>query len=291
MELYQLETFVAVARAGHLTRAAERLFLSQPTVSGHIKALEDELGVVLFTRTPKGMLLTRTGELLLEQAERALQATRAIVSQAQRLKSELVGAVLLGTVSEPVALRLGDFLSAMVAAHPALELRLSQGVSGTVLEGVRAGALDAGYVLSDERDSTLEWIRLAPVALFIVGPARWAEAIRAADWEALGRLPWIGTPPACSFHRIAQGLFAAHGVSPAMVTVADQEATLRSLAASGVGMTLMREDQALEAERQGDVVRWPGAAHRTSLWFVCRTDRREEPLIQALLGAVRGTWS
>ncbi|MES9912641.1 MAG: LysR family transcriptional regulator, partial [Candidatus Sedimenticola sp. 4PFRAG1] len=54
MELYQLKTFVKVADEGHLTRAAEQLFTSQPAISAHIKALEEELGVVLFQRTPKG---------------------------------------------------------------------------------------------------------------------------------------------------------------------------------------------------------------------------------------------
>jgi len=62
MELYQLKTFVTVAEEGHLTRAAERLFTSQPAISAHIKSLEEELGVTLFHRTPKGMQLTTEGE-------------------------------------------------------------------------------------------------------------------------------------------------------------------------------------------------------------------------------------
>ncbi|MCP5237554.1 MAG: LysR family transcriptional regulator [Zoogloeaceae bacterium] len=53
MELYHLRTFVTVAEEGHLTRASERLFTSQPAVSAHIKALEEELGVTLFERTPR----------------------------------------------------------------------------------------------------------------------------------------------------------------------------------------------------------------------------------------------
>ena len=61
MELYQLRTFAAVAEEAHLTRAAERLHLSQPAVSGHIKALEQELDVRLFERTATGMVLTESG--------------------------------------------------------------------------------------------------------------------------------------------------------------------------------------------------------------------------------------
>ena len=69
-----------VAEEGHLTRSAERLHTSQPAVSAHIKALEEELGVALFKRTPKGMLLTHEGEILRQQALRALSTIDEIGS-------------------------------------------------------------------------------------------------------------------------------------------------------------------------------------------------------------------
>ncbi|HEY1407941.1 MAG TPA: LysR family transcriptional regulator, partial [Promineifilum sp.] len=68
MEIYQLRTFVTVARESSITRAWELLFLSQPAVSAHIKAMEDELGLVLFDRTPRGMGLTSHGVKLLAKA-------------------------------------------------------------------------------------------------------------------------------------------------------------------------------------------------------------------------------
>jgi DNA-binding transcriptional LysR family regulator len=64
MELYQLRIFLTIARTGNLTRAAERLNASQPAVSSQIKALEEELGVTLFARTPRGMELTQEGRIL-----------------------------------------------------------------------------------------------------------------------------------------------------------------------------------------------------------------------------------
>ena len=74
MEYYHLRTFVAVAEEEHLTRAAERLNASLPAVSAHIRGLEEELGVVLFSRTPKGMRLTDEGRALLVEARQALPA-------------------------------------------------------------------------------------------------------------------------------------------------------------------------------------------------------------------------
>ena len=76
MELYQLRTFAAVAEEGHLTRAAERLHLSQPAVSGHIKALEQELDVRLFERTATGMVLTEPGRQLLGHANKVSERRR-----------------------------------------------------------------------------------------------------------------------------------------------------------------------------------------------------------------------
>ena len=70
MELYQLKGFAAVAELGQLTRAAERLHISQPALSAQIKALEDELNVALFERGAAGMTLTAAGRQLLPEAER-----------------------------------------------------------------------------------------------------------------------------------------------------------------------------------------------------------------------------
>ena len=72
MEIYQLRTFLAVARLGSLTRAAEQMHISQPAVSKQLKALEEELGALLFDRLSFGMALTKAGETLLPHAERTL---------------------------------------------------------------------------------------------------------------------------------------------------------------------------------------------------------------------------
>jgi DNA-binding transcriptional LysR family regulator len=93
MEIYHLKTFIAVGNEGHLTRAAKLLHTSQPAVSSHIKALEEELGVQLFKRTPKGMSLTHAGEKLKIQAQIALDSVRDIKSQAKMIKENLTGII------------------------------------------------------------------------------------------------------------------------------------------------------------------------------------------------------
>src|SRR5262245_27783713 len=109
MELYQLRSFAAVAELGHLTRAAEKLHISQPALSAQIKALEDELGVALFERTPSGMLLTPAGQTLLPEAAKVVSAAVALRTQAKAISGEIGGRARVGTLADPDFLRLGDF--------------------------------------------------------------------------------------------------------------------------------------------------------------------------------------
>lgn len=78
MSLVQLESFVAVAEEGHVGRAARRLHLSQPPLTRRIRSLEDELGLELFERTPRGMRLRPAGERLLPRARRILAQVHAL---------------------------------------------------------------------------------------------------------------------------------------------------------------------------------------------------------------------
>ena len=129
MELYQLRTFAAVAEESHLTRAAERLHLSQPAVSGHVKALESELGVRLFERTSTGMALTTAGSELLEHARRVLSAADDVKRAAQQMQGDVAGILRVGTVADPEANRLGELLALARDTHPRLKLELHQAMS------------------------------------------------------------------------------------------------------------------------------------------------------------------
>ncbi|MEP6610162.1 MAG: LysR family transcriptional regulator, partial [Burkholderiaceae bacterium] len=88
MELYQLRSFAAIAETGQLTRAAEKLHVSQPAVSAQLKALEEELEFALFERTPNGMVLTAAGKRLLAEADKVLAAAQHLQNHARMLKGE-----------------------------------------------------------------------------------------------------------------------------------------------------------------------------------------------------------
>jgi DNA-binding transcriptional LysR family regulator len=292
MELYQLRAFVAVADEGHLTRAAERLHVSQPALSGQIKALERDFDVRLFERSPTGMALTAAGRALLPLARQVLAAADDLKRASRQLKGEVAGTLRLGTVSNPAAIRLGELLAAAVARHPRLDLEVHREVSGAALEGVREGRLDASFYFGDAPPTDVFALRLRDFVYCVAGPAAWADRIRGADWEQIAALPWILTPAISTHNRLVTRLFEQQGVEPPQRRVeADEESVIESLVVSGVGLSLIQEPSARARADAGEVCIWDQARLRTTLWFVCAAGRRDEPPLRALIELVRDTWN
>lgn len=290
MDLNQLKTFVVVAETANLTKASELLFLSQPAVSAQLKALESELGVVLFNRTARGMALTVAGQVLKQDALHALDAAKHVFSRAQIFRDGLSGECRIGTISEPVILRLSELLSTLMHANSNLSMRLSQSISGVVVDQILDGKLHGGFVISEVEDTRIAAIPVRPITLRIVAPYAWQERIIDADWADIAKLPWIAMPPKCSFHKITAAMFARHGLSPSSLVAVDQETTLRKLVTAGVGLSLMREDMALDAEAKQEVAIWPKGVETRQLYFIYLQSDGHSPLIQALCKSVRTVW-
>ncbi|KVC53996.1 LysR family transcriptional regulator [Burkholderia ubonensis] len=298
MDLTLLRAFAAVAREGNLTRAAEQLHLTQPAVSLQVKHLQETLGVVLFTRTSRGLALTRDGQTLLPHAERALAAAADVQRAAAALRHEVRGRLRLGTILDPEFLRLGGFLRALVETHPQIETALRHGMSGCVLEQVRAQALDVGYYIGqpgedDPRDGALfHTVTLTHFQYRVLAPAGWKERVqRAQDWRALAALPWIWTPPQSAHHRLLSRRFADARAQPVKVAEVDQEQSMLDLVKSGIGLTLARDSTALAEAHAHALTIVERVTVPTELTFVTLAARRDEPAIAAALRLIETQWA
>jgi len=282
---------VAVGEEGHLTRAADRLHLSQPAVSAHIKALEQTLDLKLFERTASGMTLTAAGAAVLTHARRVLGAVDELRRGAAELKGELIGTLRVGSVSDPQSNRVGDLLAVAVSRFPRLQIELHHAVSGAALQAVRERELDATFFFGEAPGKEFVALPLKQIVYRVAGPAAWADRIRHADWPAISALPWVRTPAISTHNQLVQQLFASHDIElPQQRIEADSESLIIDLVVSGIGVSLVREDAARPRVQAGTLVLWPLAKLRTTLWFVCAAGRTEEPLLRALLACVRETW-
>ena len=290
MELYQLKTFVTVAEEAHLTRAAERLNASQPSVSAHVKALEEELGLDLFVRTPKGMQLTPAGAMLKARAEQVLAAADAVRFEATRLKGELNGKVRLGLHIDPTYLRVAELLTVMRNTHAGLELHYLQRMTWEAPEDLRRAKLDAAFVNrvpdGDEFvDHTLETLDLA-----IVAPMAWKDRLKQADWQTITGFPWVWSHRRCPIYGVADRLFAQQGRYPVKAVISDQESAIRKLVASGAGLTLMMTKEARAAESDGKIFVVRDNVGTVDLSLIYLRKRSEDPLIKAIWRIIRTVW-
>jgi len=290
MELYQLRGFAAVAESGHLTRAAERLHLSQPALSAQIKALEDELGVQLFERGPSGMALTAAGKQLLPEATKVLADAASLHGKARAMEGEVAGHVRVGTLSDPGFIRLADFLAQATARFPLVEIELRHEVSGAAFEKVRDAALEASFYYGDLAHPAVGTVPLREIAYRVAAPAAWRSKVLRAAWADISALPWLMAPPISTHRVLATRLFAERGSAPTTLIEADNEAVIRSLVASGLGIALVREDLAHEGEAAGELVILPETRLPTTLQFIYANDKREEPEMRALLDVIRDVW-
>ncbi|HMN28699.1 MAG TPA: LysR family transcriptional regulator [Caldilineaceae bacterium] len=290
MELYQLRTFVTVADAQSVTHAAERLYTTPPSVSAHIKALEQELNVTLFVRTPRGMVLTPAGELLRGRAEQVLRAAEAVLAEAATLQVQLAADLRIGVNAAPSLLRVPQLISAAQRAHPGLRLQLVASVSGRIRDQLRRGELDAGFFFGPLPHAGLRVFALNQVDLVVAAPRSWEPQLAGGRWEDIACLPWIASTVDCPFEAISDALFAGYGRTPRKVVMADDALTKVDLIRAGVGAAVLEEGEAQEAVQEGGVLLWRPAQLSATLYFAWPSTRDEDPALSALCELVAQVW-
>jgi len=290
MDLNHLRSFVAVAQFGHLTRAAETLHLSQPALSAHIKSLEEEFGVPLFGRSSSGMALTPAGRRLLTEAEQIIGAVEHLKHSAQDLRGEPTGSLKLGTVLEPAIIRVGDLLVRSGERYPQIDIELNQVMSSDALARVRGGTLDASFYFGPRPEADFASVHLRDLVYRVTMPAAWAEELVDAPWDSVAQRPWIVAPEPSSHRRLVMEMFRDRGPQPERIVEADNESVINNLVESGVGVSLIRDEIATQSVEAARSVVWPGPEITTQLWLVHSADRETDPLIAALLDALREVW-
>jgi DNA-binding transcriptional LysR family regulator len=289
MDITQLRAFVTVALEGNLTRAAERLHLTQPAVSLQIKALQKSLNLQLFNRTSTGMMLTDDGAKLLPFAERVMESVAEFRQGSEALHSTLSGSLAIGTILDPEFVRLGPFLKRLVETYPQVSTELHHGMSGSVLQQIRNGKLDVGfYIGTPSKDFHFEI--LTSFTYRVVGPHGWKNRLTGKSWSELAKLPWIWSPPESAHNRLLTKTFSQYKALPNRVALVDQEPSMLDLVKSGVGLSLVRESIALREAHAHGLVIADTVSLTTDLSFIAQAKRAHEPMVAAVFSLLKHLW-
>lgn len=251
MDIRALRYFVAVAGTGHMTRAAEQLGIQQPPLSLQIKALERELGVLLFKRHPRGVALTDAGRLFQAEALRMLQDMEAMKQRMARVAQGQTGTLAVGFTSSAAAHRfMPEALRAFRRAHPGVELQLREDNAAELTEALAAGRLHCGLLrvpVARPEGLVFETLLREPVWVAMPSDHRFAPA---ANGKKLAKpLPLsklceegiilVRRPGAPGLYAELLALCHAQGLRPRVVAEVDRMMTNLNLVAAGVGLSVV----------------------------------------------------
>jgi len=261
----QLECFLAVAEQGTFTDAARQLGLSQPTLSRQIRALEAELDVSLFVRTPRGTVLTDPGGRFLQRAREALDALRQGASELHELAQTPRGPVSVAALPTVGAYVLPALVEAFLRQNPEVKLRLEEGLAHELEERVARGELDlAVTTLPLQRvDLVAQKLWNEPFLLAVPRGHRLAGAKRPVAMSALAREPLVivgGSAANPALRAAGEAL----GIEPRIAIEVDHPQSQRRMVERGVGVALMPEIMARDhAGGRFEVVDVQAAPRRT----------------------------
>ena len=256
MELRQLEYFVAVAEEANFTRAAARVHISQSGVSAQIKALESELGELLFDRSSRVARLTAAGKAALEPARAALAATSALRDAVDDVAGVLRGRLVIGMVTGCTITPLFAAIEAFRDAHPGVALAVREGNSSDMIADVESGELDVAIVgTAGEPPETLESMTIVSEALAaMVPPGHRLAKRKAVDFTALSDQDLVSMPVGTGV-RAALDIGCAHsGFTPHLAVEASAADAVADLCARNVGIGVLSSSMAYEYREQLAVV-------------------------------------
>jgi DNA-binding transcriptional LysR family regulator len=236
----RLVPFLAVATEQHVTRAARRLGVPQPTVSRAIARLEEELGVALFARSGRGVRLTRHGRALVPAAERAV---RELAAGCQALTAQTdpdSGRVSFAFLHTMAPRTVPELLRTFRARHPLITFRLTQSSTDGIRAQVRNGEVDLGLISPGVAEPGIAVRPLAtqPLALLVPAGHRFARRRQIRLAEASGE-DFILLEPQYGLRRICDELCQAAGFAPRIAFEGQEVETARGLVAAGLGVSVL----------------------------------------------------
>ena len=242
MNLRDLKYLVAVAEHRHFGRAADACFVSQPTLSTQVKKLEETLGVVLFERSRRQVMLTEAGQAIVAQAGVVLKDVNELVRLADGHRDPLGGNFRLGIIPTVAPYLLPLVLAPVRRALPNLRVQLFEGQTANISAQLQEGELEAVVLALPVLEDDLEQVPLFEEPFYFAVPAGHPKAKRKAIREAEldGEQVLLLEDGHCLRDQALEICESRNAVENANFRATSIE-TLRQMVAAGVGVTLMPE--------------------------------------------------
>lgn len=240
MTLQELKYVVAVAETRNFRRAAERVFVSQPSLSASVKKLENELGVRLFERGPREVLLTEAGEQVVAQARRVLDEAARVREVARHGRDPLRGVLRLGVIHTIAPYLLPGLVLALRGAAPAMPLEIEENMTASLDQMLRGGLMDVAILALPYEAPGVEVLPLYDEVFRVVVPARhpWARRRAVKAEELAGENLLLLSIGHCFREQVMEACGEFARPAPPGRQGNSLE-TIRNMVASGLGVSVL----------------------------------------------------
>jgi len=293
MDLHRLEIFCKVVELRSFTRAAEAALLSQPTISEHIRTLEEMLGEKLLDRLGREVFPTQAGQILYRYAQRMLRLREEAIQAIATYRGELSGQLVLGASTIPGTYILPKIIGSFKEQHPSIQLMLRISSSGKIVEAVLRGDLEIGLIGSQWNDRRLktEEISSEELVLAVYPKHPWSSRDEVGMEEIYGE-PFILRERDSGTRMVMSQILEAHGFDFSELSVVAEMATTQSVVQSikaGIGISILSRQAVEEDLKRGSLVAVPlrGIRFHRPFYLIQRANRQLSSLCEAFLTHLR----
>ena len=290
VELYQLTSFLEVARCQNLTRAARSLHISQSALSSQIKLLEEELGFPLFSRSSRGMVPTERGRVIESYAAGVITSANQLVSKAREIKGEGLGTVKLGMNTDGGFLKVSKLSRQLTTQHPGIHFVFVSSQTILTPEMLREGIIDIGFFFGEQSARDLVCRHLAQVDIAIVIPRKIYAEAGPLGWPELCELPWIWSQSNCPYYQVVQARLDEMDLKPNKFLDAMDETVVKELVLDGQGVAVMRHDDAHAVCEQGAGTIWQEGGFEVPLHLGRLRSAQGQPVLDTVTEAIVALW-
>jgi DNA-binding transcriptional LysR family regulator len=288
VDIHRLEVFCKVVELKSFTKAAEASFLSQPTVSEHIRSLEEMLEERLVDRLGREALPTQAGRILYKYAKKIIRLRQETMQAMAAYRGEMAGHLALGASTIPGAYVLPQRIGAFKRLHPAIQITLSIGNSRTVADGVLAGDTEFGVVGARWSDPALEWREILDDELVLtVYPSHPFAREKAVEPARLLNEPMIIRERDSGTRRVVTQLLEKHLDLSRLQIVAEMGSTeaVRQGIKAEVGIAILSRRAVAEDIERGSLAAVDLADIRLSrpFYLITRKNRQPSPICSTFL--------
>ena len=289
MEFKQLESFAAVIKCNSFTKAAEKLYISQPTISTHIRALEEELNTRLILRTTKSIEVTPEGRKLFEYAENILQLRNRMLDECNGGKQKMLH---LAASTIPSAYILPQVLPAYGEQNPDNYFVIHQSDSKGVIEGIQDGLFDVGLVGMEAQRDNLTCVEFCQDEMVLITPVNehFLELLdrKVSAVEILRQEQVILREKGSGSRKSVENFMEKWGISEEQLNISarinDPEA-IKNLVAGGYGVSIVSKRAAQNFLQEKRLVSFdlPGDTGIRKLYVVYRNDRADDSRVKGFV--------